>query len=135
MALAISLLSLWTSVGGGIGSAIAAAIWNSKLPANLDKYLGDQLNSTEIADIYGSIIVARLAEPRDLVIRGTHQIVDEQLLLTLNFRSVRRHSVSAVSSCSLPVRRSPHCRVSNDQFLSWNYAQRDRGQGNTPAPW
>ncbi|KAJ7903673.1 major facilitator superfamily domain-containing protein [Mycena olivaceomarginata] len=118
MALAISLLSLWTSVGGGIGSAIAAAIWNSKLPANLDKYLGDQLNSTEIADIYGSIIVARLAEPRDLVIRAYDDT-----------------AYQLFSSCSLPVRRSPHCRVSNDQFLSWNYAQRDRGQGNTPAPW
>ncbi|KAJ7637628.1 major facilitator superfamily domain-containing protein [Mycena polygramma] len=70
MALAISLLSLWTSVGGGIGSAIASAIWNAKLPANLNKYLGDTLNSTEIADIYGSILVARLAEPRELVIKA-----------------------------------------------------------------
>ncbi|KAJ7158890.1 hypothetical protein C8R46DRAFT_1165174 [Mycena filopes] len=70
MALVIALLSLWTSVGGGIGSAIAAAIWNAKLPANLEKYLGDTLNSTEIADIYGSILVARMAEPRELVIKA-----------------------------------------------------------------
>ncbi|KAK7033011.1 hypothetical protein R3P38DRAFT_3313100 [Favolaschia claudopus] len=70
MALAISLLSLWTSVGGGIGSAIAAAIWNAKLPANLNKYLGDQLNSTEIAEIFGSILVAREAQPRDLIIKA-----------------------------------------------------------------
>lgn len=29
VALVISLITLWTAVGGGIGSAIAAAIWNN----------------------------------------------------------------------------------------------------------
>ncbi|KAJ7021655.1 hypothetical protein C8F04DRAFT_1313472 [Mycena alexandri] len=57
-------------LGSAMGNAISAAIWTVKLPQNLDKYLGDTLNSTEIAEIYGSIIVARLAEPRDLVIKA-----------------------------------------------------------------
>jgi hypothetical protein len=70
LALVISLLALWGYLGIAIGSAISAAIWTAKLPHNLEKYLGDTLNSTEIADIYGSIIVARLAEPRDLLIKG-----------------------------------------------------------------
>ncbi|KAJ7575104.1 major facilitator superfamily domain-containing protein [Mycena floridula] len=70
MALAMSLLALLTSLGGGIGSAIAAAIWNQRLPQNLNKYLGDSLNATQIEEIFGSITVARLAEPRDLVIKA-----------------------------------------------------------------
>ncbi|KAK6966773.1 major facilitator superfamily domain-containing protein [Favolaschia claudopus] len=70
LAIAISLFLLWTTLGGAIGSAAAAAIWNAKLPANLDKYLGDQLNSTEIEEIFGSILVAREAEPRELVIKA-----------------------------------------------------------------
>ncbi|KAJ7475679.1 major facilitator superfamily domain-containing protein, partial [Mycena latifolia] len=70
MGLAIALLSLWTNVGGGIGSAISAAIWNAKLPSNLEKYLGDTLNSTQLADIYGSILVAHVAEPREQVIQA-----------------------------------------------------------------
>ncbi|KAJ7112838.1 major facilitator superfamily domain-containing protein [Mycena crocata] len=70
MALAVSLLSLWTYLGGGIGSAIASAIWNAKLPQNLERYLGDTKNASEIAEIYGSILVARLAEPRELVIKA-----------------------------------------------------------------
>ncbi|KAJ7178614.1 hypothetical protein C8R43DRAFT_467113 [Mycena crocata] len=70
MALAMSLLSLWTNLGGGIGSAIASAIWNAKLPQNLEKYLGATHNSTEISEIFGSIVVARLAEPRELVIKA-----------------------------------------------------------------
>jgi hypothetical protein len=70
MAQAISLLSLWTSVGGGIGSAISAAMWNKKLPYYLNEQLGNTLNSTQLAEIYGSIAVARYAEPRAQVIIG-----------------------------------------------------------------
>ncbi|KAJ7032462.1 hypothetical protein C8F04DRAFT_1221920 [Mycena alexandri] len=70
LALVISLLALWDYLSSAMGNAISAAIWTVKLPQNLDKYLGDALNSTEIAEIYGSIIVARLAEPRDLVIKA-----------------------------------------------------------------
>lgn len=71
MAIAISLLSLWTSIGGSIGSAIAASIWTNKLPMFLEQHLGNVLNSTQIDAIYGDIITARAAEPRDQVIAGT----------------------------------------------------------------
>ncbi|KAJ7259908.1 hypothetical protein C8J57DRAFT_1072986, partial [Mycena rebaudengoi] len=73
MALAMSLLQLWTYVGGSIGSAAAAEIWDDRLPKNLEKYLGDTLNSTQLAEIYGSITVARLAEPRELVIKAYNE--------------------------------------------------------------
>ncbi|KAJ7624500.1 major facilitator superfamily domain-containing protein [Roridomyces roridus] len=70
LALVISLLSLWTSVGGGIGSAIAAAIWDNQLPKNLDKYVGNTLNATQRAEIFGSITVARDSEPRAEIIKA-----------------------------------------------------------------
>ncbi|GFZ47371.1 hypothetical protein JCM24511_05114 [Saitozyma sp. JCM 24511] len=68
MAIASANLALWTQVGGSIGSAIAAAIWTNKLPYYLAQNLGGALNSTQIEEIYSSIVTARLAEPRDKVI-------------------------------------------------------------------
>lgn len=70
MAQAMSLLALWTNVGGGVGSAISAALWNRALPKYLNEELGSVMNSTQIAEIYGSIVVARYAEPRPQVIQG-----------------------------------------------------------------
>lgn len=75
-ALAISLLNLWTQAGGAVGAAIGASIWTNRLPEALNKHLGNDLNSTQIADIYGSIVVARLAEPRDKVIAGRSSPLD-----------------------------------------------------------
>lgn len=67
-ALAISLLNLWTQAGGAVGAAIGASIWTNRLPEMLTKHLSADLNATEIADIYGSILVARAAEPREKVV-------------------------------------------------------------------
>ncbi|KAF8914570.1 major facilitator superfamily domain-containing protein [Mucidula mucida] len=75
MALAMALLSLWTSIGGSIGSAISAAVWNDMVPRKLNQYLGDVKNSTELAEIFGSIVVARTTEPRDLVIQAYSEAV------------------------------------------------------------
>lgn len=70
MAQAMSLLSLWTNVGGGVGSAIGAALWNRKLPQYLSQELGNVLDGEQLAEIFGSIVVAREAQPREAVIRG-----------------------------------------------------------------
>jgi hypothetical protein len=70
MGLASANLALWTSVGGAIGNAISAAMWNDRLPKNLDKFLSPYYNATELANIFGSISVAQLAEPKDLVEQG-----------------------------------------------------------------
>lgn len=42
MAATMSVLSLYTSIGAGIGSAITAAVWSSKLPTALYKYVPDK---------------------------------------------------------------------------------------------
>jgi len=67
MAIAISVLALWTSVGGAVASAIAASVWVDKVPANLEKYLGGTYNSTELSEIFGSIVVARNTPERELI--------------------------------------------------------------------
>lgn len=70
MALAMAILTLWTQLGGSIASSIAGAIWNQRVPHKLEQYLGATHNATERAKIFGSIIVARHAEPHDLVVRA-----------------------------------------------------------------
>ncbi|KAL1405311.1 hypothetical protein Q8F55_008938 [Vanrija albida] len=70
MALAMAILSLWTQLGGSVASAISAAVWDRNVPRNLEKYIGDQYNATQRAEIFGSILVARTTEPHDLVNRA-----------------------------------------------------------------
>jgi hypothetical protein len=83
MATAISLLSLWSSLGAAIGQAIASAIWTNMMPANLEYYLAGYANSTEIADIYGSITTARTQSPeiRAQVIKAYDQTVQYPMYL------------------------------------------------------
>jgi len=70
MAIATAVLNLISSLGSSISIAISASVWNREVPAHLEKYLGATHNSTELATIFGSIYVARLAEPRELVKQG-----------------------------------------------------------------
>jgi len=67
MALAMAVLSLWTQLGGSIASAISAAVWTKEVPMRLERYVGEYYNATQRAEIFGSIIVARAAEPHDLI--------------------------------------------------------------------
>ncbi|KAL7420081.1 hypothetical protein Q5752_005046 [Cryptotrichosporon argae] len=83
MAIAISILALWTSVGGSIAEAISASVWNKRVPAKLEEYLGATHNSTELASIFSSIVVAREAEPRDLVIQAYTEAVRPLFLAAL----------------------------------------------------
>ena len=72
MGIAVAVLNLWSSIGSSVAIAISAAVWNKRVPAKLVEYLGPTHNATELADIFGSIYVARLAEPRELVKTGEH---------------------------------------------------------------
>jgi hypothetical protein len=68
MAIAIAILGLWTSIGGGVGSAIAGAVWTQRLPRLLAENLGAYYSTAELAEIYGDVTIAKLAEPRAIVI-------------------------------------------------------------------
>lgn len=52
LSLVISLLSLWSSIGGAIGSAICAVIWANRTPGNLRKYLPSTINDTQVTAYY-----------------------------------------------------------------------------------
>lgn len=54
VALAISLLSLWSKIGSAIGSAVASVIWSSQMPGQLRRYLPSTATSTDITKLYGS---------------------------------------------------------------------------------
>jgi hypothetical protein len=54
VALVISLLSLWTAIGSGIGSAISAAVWNAKVPGLLRAYLPASVSDEQVATFFSS---------------------------------------------------------------------------------
>src|SRR4051794_15632371 len=52
VALAISLLLLWSSIGASIGSAVSVAVWSNRMPGNLREFLPASVNETQIADFF-----------------------------------------------------------------------------------
>jgi hypothetical protein len=54
-ALAISLLSSWSKIGGSIGSAIVAVIWAEQMPKTLREYLPPKSIENDIKTIFGSV--------------------------------------------------------------------------------
>lgn len=52
MAMAISTLFLFTSIGRSIGSAVAAAVWNGHMPNNLRKYMPAEVTDAEVRDYF-----------------------------------------------------------------------------------
>ncbi|KAJ3905942.1 major facilitator superfamily domain-containing protein [Lentinula edodes] len=59
VALIISLLSLWSNIGGSIGAAIAAVIWSAKMPMYLREYLPANTTDTQIETFFGNIKTIR----------------------------------------------------------------------------
>lgn len=49
VALAISLLSLWTQIGVSIGSAIASGVWQNRMPGNLRMFLPASVDDATVA--------------------------------------------------------------------------------------
>ncbi|KAB8274710.1 hypothetical protein BDV30DRAFT_225628 [Aspergillus minisclerotigenes] len=54
VALAISLLSLWSKIGRAIGSAIVAVIWADQMPKQLRKYLPSNATEADVKKLFGS---------------------------------------------------------------------------------
>lgn len=73
LAIAIAVLALWTQIGGAISSAISASVWTRLLPHNLEKYVGEYLDAEARAEIFGDLLAARAAEPRELVIKAYNE--------------------------------------------------------------
>lgn len=53
VALVISLLTLWSSIGAAIGSAISVGVWGHYMPLNLRAYIPSSITDEEIAGFFG----------------------------------------------------------------------------------
>ncbi|KAH8601945.1 putative siderophore iron transporter [Bisporella sp. PMI_857] len=63
VALAISLLGLWSKVGGSIGSAIVAVIWADQMPKQLRAHLPPTATEKDVKSIFGSVTSVRTKYP------------------------------------------------------------------------
>lgn len=55
VALAISLLSLWSKIGSAIGSAVVAVIWADQMPKQLELHLPASATAEDAADIFNDV--------------------------------------------------------------------------------
>jgi hypothetical protein len=66
LAVAMAVLHMVPQLGGSFAGSISASVWNSKVPANLKKYL-PELSDRDRERVFGSIPRARRQQPHDLV--------------------------------------------------------------------
>ena len=59
VALAIALLSLWTRIGGAIGSAVVSVIWADRMPKFLRQYLPASATEEDVQQLFGSVTSIR----------------------------------------------------------------------------
>lgn len=63
VALAISLLSLWSKIGSAIGSAIVAVIWSSQMPNQLREHLPPNATDADVKKLFNNIRAIRTEYP------------------------------------------------------------------------
>lgn len=68
VALVIALLSLWTAIGGAIGTAIASGVWTSSMPGNLRRFIPLSTSDEDIALFFADITTIK-ALPFDSEVR------------------------------------------------------------------
>lgn len=59
LTIAISTIFLFTAIGRAVGSAVAAAIWNSKTPGNLRKYMPSNVTDAQVTEFFGNLTAIR----------------------------------------------------------------------------
>ena len=82
VAVCLAILGIFSSIGGAIGSTVAAAIWQNMIPKKLASYLpADQLQN--LTEIYGSIdtqLSYPLGSPTRLAIQHAYSDTQEVLM-------------------------------------------------------
>ncbi|PWN51464.1 MFS general substrate transporter [Violaceomyces palustris] len=95
LATVIALLSLWTKLGGAMGSAIAGAVWTGNMLPNMEREL-PQVSQTILKSLYASITTVKTkyafgSEVRNGVIRAYDKTVlplfVSSLCISKSFRS------------------------------------------------
>ncbi|GAA5833832.1 hypothetical protein JCM11251_005980 [Rhodosporidiobolus azoricus] len=70
VALVIALLALWTAIGGAIGQAVSAGVWENHMPTNLRKYLPESVNDTMVETFFGDITQIKAYDYNDPIRQG-----------------------------------------------------------------
>ncbi|KAK1227971.1 hypothetical protein PQX77_009018 [Marasmius sp. AFHP31] len=70
LALSISLLSLFTSIGSAIGSALAAVIWGDRMPTLLRERLPASVTDAQVTKFFGNIRTIRVYSYDDPIRQG-----------------------------------------------------------------
>ncbi len=83
VALAISLLSLWSKIGGSIGSAVVAVIWADQMPKQLRTCLPANATSQDIQKIFGSVTSVAAYPPDHPIRLGAVEAYRHALLLRI----------------------------------------------------
>lgn len=63
VALAISLLALWSKIGSAIGSAVVAVIWSSQMPGLLREHLPASATEKDVKKIFNNVKAVRELYP------------------------------------------------------------------------
>lgn len=81
----ISLLALFTKLGGAIGSAVAGATWSSNMRRNMRLELPESVTFEEIEKLYQDIKAAKSADPaiREAVIRAYDRTIGPLFMAAL----------------------------------------------------
>ena len=59
LGLVISMLSLWSKVGAGIGSAVAGAVWNDLMPNYLRQELPSSVSDAQVTKYFNKMTLIR----------------------------------------------------------------------------
>ncbi|GAA5919883.1 hypothetical protein JCM6882_001990 [Rhodosporidiobolus microsporus] len=70
VALVIALLALWTAIGGAIGTAVSAGVWENHMPVNLRKFIPESVNDTMIETFFGDITQIKAYDYNDPIRQG-----------------------------------------------------------------
>lgn len=62
VALIISLLSLWSTIGGSVGAAVAGSVWGDLMPKQLREQLPASVSDAQVMEYFGSITSVRALE-------------------------------------------------------------------------
>ncbi|GAA5861628.1 hypothetical protein JCM8547_000687, partial [Rhodosporidiobolus lusitaniae] len=73
VALAISMLTLWSSIGRSVGSAIASSHWNSVMESNMRRFMPDSVTDAQIRTYFSSITKIKALPYHDPVRQGAIQ--------------------------------------------------------------
>lgn len=115
LASSMAVLHMVSQLGGSFAGSISASVWNTRVPANLKKYLPNVSQKDRDA-IFGNIRRARRAEPHDLVTKAYSESM-KPLLIGAIVTSVVAFLVSLFSKDMILTRSHNDIETHKEVYL------------------